>query len=95
MSRYYAGSGVLLTFTCRDTAGTLTTPTTFAVHHQNPAGTKEELSPALQSTGVYTVTYVFVDADAASGPGGLNEFEAVATGAVVDADKIQFRVHTL
>jgi hypothetical protein len=75
----------------RNLAGVLTNPSTVTVQHENPAGAKDSLTPVNDSDGVYHADYTFVAADAEGT--GRNEFEVVATGAVVDADK--FRVQVL
>ena len=90
MSRYYPGSGVRLTLQFRNLAGALTNPSTVSVQHENPAGNKATLTPVNDGAGEYHVDYTFVTADAEGT--GRNEFEVVATGAVVDADKVQVQV---
>lgn len=93
MSRYYPGSGVRITLTCYDITGALTNPTSLVLQHQNPAGDKTEVVLVNDSVGVYHGDYTFVAADAENR--GHNEFEATASGAVIDAGKLFFKVHEL
>jgi hypothetical protein len=68
--------------------GALTDPSSISVEHINPAGTPDTLVPVQLSVGVWYVDYVFLATDVET-----NVFRVVATGAVVDADKLSVRVY--
>jgi hypothetical protein len=81
---------VRITLTCKDIDGAIAAPTAITLMHENPAGEKSAVTLSNPSTGVYTGDYTFVAADV-----GDNQFEAVATGAVIAADKVTIKVKEL
>ena len=87
MNSYDIGSLVQLTGTFKNTAGTLTDPTSVTCTVKDPAGTVTTPATTKSSTGVYTA-----DVDLTNAAAGVWWYRFAGTGACQAAEESSFYV---